>query len=323
MSLPRLDVSTLSHNAAKWPLPGKVLLGCALAVLVLVVGESVFLSSVRERLKALEEKEAALQQHILARTDLAASLEARVRQFDISQAKAAELLRQLPGESEMPGVLEDLARLAVANSLSVESITVLDEQLQPFYVEQPMQIGAIGAFHDLARFVNAVGGLSRIVTVQDVALRPEGALLRLELLAKTYRSPSQGANTGQAAEPEPGLVYAPSSLRDPFKPVGLQVERARGRSALAPDLARPRGVLEALAVDQFKMVGTMSRGVQSFVLLRVASTVHRLEVGDYLGPNHGRVTAIHSGHIELAELFPDEQGAWLERSRTLVLNVNS
>jgi type IV pilus assembly protein PilO len=71
------------------------------------------------------------------------------------------------------------------------------------------------------------------------------------------------------------------------------------------------------------MVGTLSRGVQSFVLLRVASTVHRLEVGDYLGPNHGRVTAIHSGHIELAELFPDEQGAWLERSRTLVLNVNS
>ena len=39
MSLPRLDFSTLSHNAAKWPLPGRVLLGCALAGLVLLVGE--------------------------------------------------------------------------------------------------------------------------------------------------------------------------------------------------------------------------------------------------------------------------------------------
>jgi type IV pilus assembly protein PilOP len=48
-----------------------------------------------------------------------------------------------------------------------------------------------------------------------------------------------------------------------------------------------------------------------------------LAVGGYLGPDHGRVTAIHDGHIELVELFPDEQGAWLERSRTLVLNVNS
>lgn len=39
MSLPRLDFSTLSYNAVKWSLPGKVLLGCVLAGLVLVLGE--------------------------------------------------------------------------------------------------------------------------------------------------------------------------------------------------------------------------------------------------------------------------------------------
>jgi type IV pilus assembly protein PilOP len=51
--------------------------------------------------------------------------------------------------------------------------------------------------------------------------------------------------------------------------------------------------------------------------------VYRLAVGDYLGRDHGRVTAIDERHLELVELFPDEQGAWLERPRTLVLNVNS
>ena len=56
-------------------------------------------------------------------------------------------------------------------------------------------------------------------------------------------------------------------------------------------------------MDQFEMVGTLSRGVRAFVLLRAANTVYRLAVGDYLGPDHGRVTAIHERHVELVELF--------------------
>ena len=71
------------------------------------------------------------------------------------------------------------------------------------------------------------------------------------------------------------------------------------------------------------MVGTLSLGTQTYALLRGASSIHRLAVGDYLGPDHGRITAIHDSHVELAELFPDGQGAWLERSQTLSLNVNS
>ena len=319
MSLPRLDFSTLSYNASKWPLPSRVLLGCALAGLVLLVGEGLLLNPSRQRLQALEAQEVALQAQQVEKNTVSASLEGRARQLEPGQAKMDELLRQLPGEARMPGLLEDLARLAAANGLAVESITVLDEQPLPFYVEQPLQIGATGTFHDLTAFVNALGGLSRIVTVHDIALRPDGALLRVELLAKTYRS---GLHDATAAEPGARVVAA-AILRDPFRPPQLQAGPVAGRPAPAPDLTRQRSVLEGLAVDQFEMVGTLSRGVQDFVLLRAASTVHRLAIGDYLGPNHGRVTAIHAGHVELAELFPDEQGAWLERSRTLVLNVNS
>lgn len=320
MSLPRLDLSTLSHNAAKWPLPGKVLLGCALAGIVWGVGDSLLLSPSRERLQALAMEEAALQRQLSEKTDLSAGLEARTRQFELAQARAAELSLQLAGEGQMPGLLDDLSRLAAANGLAVESITVLDELPQAIYVEQPLKMGASGAFHDLAGFVKALGGLSRMVTVHDVSLRTEGAALRLELLVKTYRNSTQGA---AAVEPGERLAEGSSPVRDPFQPPEMQPGPVTGRPASAPDLARRRSSLEGLAVDQFEMVGTLSRGVQSFALLRVASTVHRLAVGDYLGPNHGRVMAIHDDHVELAELFPDEQGAWLERSRTLVLNVNS
>lgn len=320
MSLPRLDLSTLTYNAANWPLPGKVLLGCALAAVVLVVGNFAYLSPSRELLRQAEAQEVVLRAQLAQKTTLAASLEARTHQLQLDQAKADELVRQLPRASEMPGLLEDIARLAQAKGLLVENIIPMDERPGPFYSEQPVQIGVVGAYHDLAMFVSGLGGLSRIATVHDIALRRDGKLLRLDLLVKTYWHAQQG---GSLAVQEPTFVYDPAGLRDPFQPFAVQVDHRPGRLARAPDLNRPRGELECLALDRFEMVGTLSRGLHTFALLRVASQVHRLAVGDYLGPDHGRVTAIHDGHVELAELFPDEQGAWLERPRTLVLNVNS
>lgn len=323
MSLPRLDFSTLSDNAAKWSLPGKVLLGCALAGLVLAIGEVSHGGAQRERLHGLEAREQALQQQLSEKTGLAASLELRSQQVRSMEDSVASLLGQLPGESEVPAVLGDLARLAAAHGVWVEGISVLDEMPRQLYIEQPMQISASGAYHDLATFVSALGGLPRVVTVHDFTLGHQDALLRLNMLAKTYRGTLQNGKARQVLDPGPLFVYEPSSLRDPFKPPALQAAHVPGRPALAPDFTRPRGLLEGMRLEQFEMVGTLSRGMQAFALLRAGAKVYRLAVGDYLGPDHGQVTAIQDAAVELVELFPDGQGAWLERPRTLVLNLNS
>ena len=323
MSLPRLKLLALIHNAAKWPLPGRALLGCALAGVVWVAGDLVCLGPSRERLHQVEAREVALQEQVAQKTARAARLEEHNLQLMMTQEKLDRLWRQLPGEPHMPDWLEDIAGLALSNGLVIESVTPLDEQPGPLYVEQPVQMGVVGGYHDLAMFVSAVGGLSQIATTHDVALRPDGRLLRLDLLAKTYWRAQQGGRLGEPFAQERAFAYDSSGLRDPFQPLALQVDHAPLRSARAPDLSRARGALESLAVERFEMVGTLSRGSQIFVLLRAAAKVHRLAVGDYLGPDHGRVTAIHDGYVELVELFPDKQGAWLERSRTLVLNVNS
>lgn len=323
MSLPRLDLSTLSHNATKWPLPGKALLGCALAGVVLCVGDGLVIGPSREQLKAAEAREVVLQHELEQKNGVASSLESRTRRVQVMQDNVSGLLQQLPGVSDIPGLLDDIARLAAANGLVVEGVTVLDEQPGALYVEEPVQLSVFGGYHDLAAFVSALGGLSRIVTVHDVALRRDGSMLRLDLLAKAYRSASAHGKPGLPIEPGEHFVYAASSLRDPFQSAVSPIDYLPGRPAHAPDLTRRRGVLEGLAVDRFEMVGTLSRGGQTFVLLRAGSKVHRLAVGDYLGPNHGRVTSIQAGHMQLAELFPDERGAWLERSRILLLNVNS
>ena len=125
------------------------------------------------------------------------------------------------------------------------------------------------------------------------------------------------------ARPGPRFVSSSPPLRDPFQSPDQPASRPTGKPGAAPNLDRPRQFLEGFAVDQFQMVGTLSLGAQRFALLRGAAGVHRLAVGDYLGTDHGRVVAIHEGQLELVELFPDGEGAWLERPRTLVLNVNS
>ena len=323
MSLSRLDFSALSYNAAKWPWPARVLLGCALGGLVLLVGEVSYLGTARERLHGLEAREQVLREQLEEKARVAADLEVYAEHVRVLEETVADLQGQLSGDSAMPALLEDIARLAVAKGVWVEGIAVLDEAPQSFHIEQPLKIDVTGAYHDLAAFVSALGSLRPIVTVHDLALRPEGALLRLDLLAKTYRSASREARAPQTVVQGPRFVYDSASLRDPFQLKALQPEHTPGRPALAPDPTRPRGVLEGIAIDRFDMVGTLSGGGQSFVLLRAGSTVYRLAVGDYLGPDHGQVTSIQDSHVELLERFPDERGIWLERPRTLVLNVNS
>ncbi|MFC6339103.1 type 4a pilus biogenesis protein PilO [Pseudomonas sp. CCM 7891] len=317
------------RNATSWPLPGKVLLGCGVVCLLVLLGNTFYLSASREQLRQQEAQEVALREQIAEKTKAAAQLKTLTRQFQATQGAFAQLLRHLPLDIEVPGLLEDVTRLGNANGLELGAIKLLDEQSRPLYIELPMEIGLVGGFHDVAGFISGLGGLSRIVTVQGFTVRADESRVRLKLLAKTYRYNHQDGGDLRALMADvtqsspPRLAYDPASLRDPFQPPFRQLERVLGRPAAAPDPGRQRGFLEGFAIEQFEMVGTVSRGAQTFALLRAASAVYRLAIGDYLGPDYGRVTAIDDAHIELAELFPGGQGAWLERSRTLALNVNS
>ena len=92
---------------------------------------------------------------------------ARSQRFQAMQARFAGLMQQLPSASEVPALLEDIARLGAANGVLVDAIVVLDEQPRPLYIEQPLRLGVTGAYHDLAMFLSALGGLPRIAIVED------------------------------------------------------------------------------------------------------------------------------------------------------------
>ncbi|KAF1027316.1 MAG: hypothetical protein GAK37_02456 [Pseudomonas sp.] len=322
------NLATLYRKAADWPLPGKVALGCGVACLVMALGNALLLEPSREQLRQQQAREVVLAGQVSQKSMQVAEVDALERQLQDARATFAGLLRELPVDTQMPGLLEDITRLGATHGLVFDTIKLLDELPQALYVELPVQVGVTGRYHDLAGFVSGLGGLSRAVTVQSLALHAGQPRLHLEFVAKTYRYTPQGdqdlpLQAGDADTPVPHFVYDANALRDPFQPPYRQPERPAGKPAAAPDPNRLRGVLEGKTFEQLQMVGTLSRGSQVFALLHDGARVHRLAVGDYLGPDHGRITLIDDTHIELAELFPDGEGAWLERSRTLPLTVNS
>ena len=105
------------------------------------------------------------------------------------EATFGALLKQLPSDTEVPGLLEDITRTAIDNELVIESIDLQPERRTEFYVELPIDIVVEGDYHKIGAFVSGVANLSRIVTLHDFEVRPESSVnhLKMNILAKTYR----------------------------------------------------------------------------------------------------------------------------------------
>ncbi|RON70545.1 pilus assembly protein PilP [Pseudomonas fluorescens] len=123
----------------------------------------------------------------------------------------------------------------------------------------------------------------------------------------------------------PTFTYSAANLRSPFSRQ-VRVDLAgqkQGSRNVKPDPNRVKQYLEGFNIEQFEMVGTIGNASGSFALLRGAGGVHRLKVGDYLGRNDGRIVAISATQVDVVEIVPDGDGAWLERPRTIPLKEHS
>ena len=55
------------------------------------------------------------------------------------EAAFGALLRQLPSDTEVPGLIDDITRTALDNELTIESIDLQAESRTEFYVELPIK----------------------------------------------------------------------------------------------------------------------------------------------------------------------------------------
>ena len=195
--LRQIDISDLdTNNMGSWPAPIKVLASVLLMVLVLTLGYNFLISDLQNHLELKREEESTLKEQFATKAHMAANLELYTQQMKEMENSFGMLLRQLPSDTEVPGLLEDITRTGLGSGLEFEEIKLLPEVTQQFYIELPIQITVTGAYHDLATFVSGVAGLPRIVTLHDFDLAPAspdgGPKLRMSILAKTYRYNDKG-----------------------------------------------------------------------------------------------------------------------------------
>ncbi|WP_298186570.1 type 4a pilus biogenesis protein PilO [uncultured Pseudomonas sp.] len=196
-SLRQIDLNDLDfNNVGSWPAAVKFIAGALLLVVVVALGYNFHLKDLQASLEGKQAEEVSLKEQFSSKAFQAANLDAYKEQMQEMEVSFGALLKQLPSDTEVPGLLEDITRTGLGSGLEFEEIKLLPEAAQQFYIELPIQITVVGAYHDLATFVSGVASLPRIVTLHDFDLVPandnSSSKLRMSILAKTYRYNDKG-----------------------------------------------------------------------------------------------------------------------------------
>jgi type IV pilus assembly protein PilP len=137
-------------------------------------------------------------------------------------------------------------------------------------------------------------------------------------IAETKKKPGGRIQALPEVKPYETYVYSASKLRSPFQPVGPNA--ANGLAGVRPSSRRNREFLEGFSLDTLKMVGTFKVGSSFYGLVQSKDgLVHKVQPGNYLGQNDGKVTEITGGKISLVEIIPDGLGGYIERPASLAL----
>lgn len=171
-----------------WPAALKAILLLTVLLVILALGYFFKVQDVSQQTQIAARQEAELLREYENKAFLAANLDAyRAQMVELDETFGA-LLQQLPKDTEVPGLLEDITEVAYGSGLSMKSISLQPEKTTEYYVELPIRIDLIGDYHDFGSFVSGVASLPRIVTLHDYTIKEtEGALLNMVIEAKTYR----------------------------------------------------------------------------------------------------------------------------------------
>lgn len=122
-------------------------------------------------------------------------------------------------------------------------------------------------------------------------------------------------------KPYEAFAYAAADLTNPFSATNLKPQSTQGLAGgPRPDMNRRKEPLEDYPLDGLKMVGTLSRGKQSWGIIQTTDgAVYRVQKGNYLGQNFGRITRVTDEKIDLVELIQGALGEWVEREASLAI----
>lgn len=179
-------------DPGRWPLPIRIGAVAAWFVVLALVLSWVFVwQKQRPELQRFQAEEQKLRGEFRDKHSKAVNLEVYKQQLADIERSFGAMLRQLPGKTEVPSLLVDISQTGLASGLEEKLFQPQAEIKKDFYAELPIKIRLSGNYHEFGTFVSGIAALPRIVTLSEVAIKPDSKdaydVLTLDLTAKTYR----------------------------------------------------------------------------------------------------------------------------------------
>ncbi|WP_444918804.1 type 4a pilus biogenesis protein PilO [Microbulbifer sp. JMSA003] len=178
-----------------WPLPGRLAVLALAAIIIIGGGYYFFVKDLYKKFDFEVRKERELFTQFERKQFQASNLDAYRAQLIEMEETFGALLKQLPKDTEVPGLLEDIDEYGRGAGLTINKVALLKERVGEFYVELPIRIEVEGGYHEFGAFVSGIAGMPRIVTLHNfniVGNRGDKGLLKMTISAKTYRYKNQG-----------------------------------------------------------------------------------------------------------------------------------
>ncbi len=181
-----------ANDVGRWPLLFRV--AVIVVVFMLVSGLGIYWTIVKDRAPLLERAESEEQELRVTfenKQRKAANYDAYKAQLAQIEQSFGTMLRQLPGETEIPSLIVDISQTGLAAGLQEKLFIPEAERPRDFYAEKPIKIRLAGSYHEIGNFVSGIAALPRIVTLHNINITPENRdsydNLSMEVTAKTYR----------------------------------------------------------------------------------------------------------------------------------------
>ena len=183
------------NNYGSWPLSVKITCWIFIFLAVLALGYFVVIRSQLEAIANAQAKEQSLLNEFKEKDSKLRNLQQYQTQLQEMEANFNQQLEQLPKETEIPSLVEDINLTGVNSGLKFKNIRLENEVKQELFIEQPISIEATGDYHAFGAFTTGIAALPRIVTLhdftveakQDTEKKSDIPVIHYTVKAKTYR----------------------------------------------------------------------------------------------------------------------------------------
>jgi type IV pilus assembly protein PilO len=186
-----------TKDPSLWPPIPRYILCVFIAVAVAVVLWFVKLTDYEAEWQTEQATELTLRDDYKKKLQKAVSLDALKKQREQVQLYVIQLEKQLPSKAEMAALLSDINQSGLGRSLQFELFRPGQVVVREYYAELPIAVRVTGRYHDMGSFASDIAHLSRIVTLNDVAIStPQGpnkerdlanGVLVMDATARTFR----------------------------------------------------------------------------------------------------------------------------------------